>query len=74
MRACLGDFQSMVYWHEDGGILHVSVLCPAGVLSEYIKLAIVYPDGVTTPGIAILSSSFYDLDGAPIAGIQPSLQ
>jgi hypothetical protein len=44
------------------------------VLSEYIKLAIVYPEGVITPGISILSSSFYDLDGVPIAGIQPSLQ
>jgi len=68
-----GDFQSMVYWREDGGVLHVSVICPAGVLSEYIKLAVVYPDGVLAPGISIISSSFYDLNGAPIGGIQASL-
>ena len=68
-----GDFQSMLFWRETGGQLSIGILCPAGVASDNIRLAIVYPVGVANPGISILSMNVVDLNGVPVSGIQAYL-
>jgi len=64
-----GDFQDMLFWREKNGTLKISVLCPAGVPSEDIHLAIVYPAGVSNPGISLISSSVLDLGGNVLSGV-----
>jgi len=65
-----GKFQNMLFWREQGGVLHISVLAPKGVYSQQIRLAIVYPEGVADPGIGIDSFNCFDLNGNVISGIQ----
>ena len=64
------NFQNMLFWREQGGVLHINILCPRGVSSQYIQLAIIYPEGVATPGIGIDSFKCFDLNGNVISGIQ----
>ena len=68
------NYQRMFYWKNDvitpsNKVLKISIICPAGVDSDYLRFQIVYPEGVVNPGLSIISSKVVDVNGSPISGV-----
>jgi hypothetical protein len=59
-----GGTQRMVYWRQEGGQVHVSMVAPQGLDREFVQIYIVHPRGLSgPPNFTITNTNFYDIDG-----------
>ena len=62
----LGANQRMAYWRQDGDKLYIDIISPDSISTQFLKVYVMHPRGITTPGFAINSATFYDQNGLDI--------
>ena len=50
----------------DGDKLYIDIISPDSISTQFLKVYVMHPRGITTPGFAINSATFYDQNGLDI--------
>ncbi len=65
-----GDHQRMVSFRHDGTQLFINIIAPRGIEDRYLQVYVVHPRGLAgDPGLNLLSTTGYDLNGNTITAI-----
>ena len=74
----LGSNQRMAYWRQDGDKVYIDIIAPNSIKSQYLKVYIMHPPGVTAdPAFILSNATFYDQNGVDVtylAGFTETLE